>query len=78
MNELTEIGSKINEAIEAVWGSGLTLKELRAFESYVNHQETVTPLINPSFVQKHGFKVFDEVKKRIELLKPIIRLKEAA
>lgn len=76
MSELQIIGIKINEVIEAVWKSGLTVKELSEFEDYINHQETVAPIINPNFIQKHGFKMFNEAKERIELLRPIIKLKE--
>ena len=76
MSELIEIGKKINNAIEAVWESGLTVEELEKFEAYINHQETITPILNPNFIQKHGFELFNEAKKRIELLKPIIKLKE--
>lgn len=77
MSELMKIGIKINKAIEAVWGVELTLKELEIFENYINHQETITPLLNPNFILEHGFSAFDEGKKRIELLRPIIKLKEA-
>ena len=76
MSELNKIGKKINDAIEAVWKTGLTLKELAELEAYIQHQETITPLLNPNFIQKHGFKLFNEAKKRIELLRPIIKLKE--
>ena len=74
--ELIKIGKKINDSIEAVWKSGLTIEELDIFEEHILHQETILPLLNPNFIQRHGFKLFDEAKKRIELLKPIIRLKE--
>ena len=76
MTELTGIGEKVNNAIEAVWKSGLTAKELEIFEAYINHQETIVPLLNPNFIQKHGFKLFNRAKERIKLLKPIIKLKE--
>lgn len=76
MSELMEIGIKIHMAVAAVWGVGLTLKELEAFENYINHQETITPLLNPNFIVEHGFVAFDEAKKRIELLRPILKLKE--
>lgn len=76
MSKLLEIGKKINTAIEGVWGSGLTLKELEEFEAYIQHQETVTPLLNPNFIQKHGFTMFEEAKRRIELLRPIIKIKK--
>ena len=78
MSELKRIGEKVNDAIEAVWAVELTLKELEELEAYIQHQETVTPLLNPGFIQKHGFKLFDEAKNRIELLRPIIKLKEAS
>jgi len=77
MSELTEIGIKINRAIQAVWKSELSIKELETFEAFINHQETIMPLLNPNFVQKYGFKMFDEAKERIKLLKPIIKLKDS-
>lgn len=76
VGELLAIGYRIKEAIETVWKSGLSIEELEEFEEYINRQETVTPILNPNFIQKHGFKIFDKSKERIELLKPIIKLKE--
>lgn len=76
MNELTVIGRQINHAIKAVWNSGLSVKDLEKFEEYINHQETLTPILNPNFIQKNGFKIFDEAKERIRLLKPILELEE--
>ena len=75
-DELIKIGKKINDSIKAVWKSGLTIEEIDIFEEHIIHQETILPLLNPSFIQGNGFKLFDEAKKRIELLRPIIRLKE--
>lgn len=76
MSDLMDIGIRINKAIGAVWNSGLSIKELEEFEAYISRQETVAPLLNPSFVQKHGFGMFDKAKERIKLLRLIIRLKE--
>jgi len=75
MSELLAIGIKINKAIEAIWKHGLTIEELEEFEDYINRQETVMPLTDPSSFQKHG-KLFDKAKERIRLLKPVIELKE--
>lgn len=77
MSDLTDIGIRINKAIGAVWNSELSIKELEEFEAYINHQETIMPLLNPNFIQKHGFTMFNEAKERIKLLKPIIRLKDS-
>ena len=74
--ELIEIGGKVNASIKAVWAVGLTIKEMDKLEAYVNHQETIAPLLHPSLIQKHGFKMFDQAKRRIELLRPILKLKE--
>ena len=76
MKDLIRIGKKINEVIEAVKNSGLTAKELEAFENYITHQETIAPLLNPNFIQQHGFKFFDQAKERVRLLRPIIELKD--
>jgi len=76
MSELTVIGRQINHAISAVWNSGLSVKDLEKFEEYITHQETITPILNPTFIVKHGFKMFDEAKERIRLLKPILKLEE--
>ena len=76
MTDLMDIGIRINKSIADVWNSGLSIKELEEFEDYINRQETIAPILNPNFVQKHGFKMFDKAKERIELLKPIIKLKE--
>ena len=78
MSQLLEIGLKINKAIEAVWKSGLTIEETERLEAYINQQEVLAPLLNPTFIVNHGFKLFDQAKERIRLLKPIIQLKEKA
>jgi predicted RNA-binding protein with EMAP domain len=75
MSELIEIGLRINRAIQAVWKSGLSIEDLEEFEDYINHQETIMPLLNPSSFQKHG-KLFNDAKERIELLKPILQMKQ--
>ena len=76
MKELTEIGEKVNDSINAVWKLGLNIEELGKLEEYINYQETMLPLVDPSFIQQGGFKLLDQAKKRIELLKPIILLKQ--
>ncbi len=77
MKELTEIGTRVNNAIEAVWKTGLSVKEIERLEEYLGQQEAILPLTDPIFIiQKNGFKLIDQAKKRIELLKPIIQLKE--
>ena len=76
MSELTVIGRQINHAIKAVWNSGLSIKDLEKFEEYIRQQETAAPLLNPGLIAKHGFKMFDEAKTRIRLLKPILELED--
>lgn len=76
MSELTVIGIKINNAIKAVKDSGLTVEELEIFEDYIRHQETCAPILDPTLIIKLGFAIFDQAKKRIELLKPILKLEE--
>lgn len=75
-NELIGIGVKVNDAIQAVWKERLTIKELEELEAYMAHQETILPLVDPTFIVEHGFKLFDQAKDRIELLKPIIELQQ--
>lgn len=74
--ELIEIGCKINLAIQSVWQLGPTLKEMEALELYMQQQETILPLLDPTFIAQHGFKLFDQATERINLLKPILALKE--
>ena len=76
MKELLKTGRRINAAMQAVWNSGLSVKDLEKFEEYILHQETLTPILNPNFIQEHGFKMFDEAKTRIRLLKPILKLED--
>ena len=76
MKELLKTGRRINAAMQAVWNSGLSVKDLEKFEEYILHQETLTPILNPNFIQEHGFKMFDEAKTRIRLLKPILKLEK--
>ena len=76
MSELTVIGRQINHAISAVWNSGLSVKDLEKFEEYITHQETIAPMLDPTLIQKLGFKMFEEAKVRIRLLKPILKLEE--
>lgn len=74
--KLIEIGAKVKDSIEAVWALGLSLEELETLEAFVDQQEALVPLLNPNLIQKHGFKLFDQAKRRIELLKPILELQE--
>lgn len=74
--KLTKIGLKVNNAIEAVWKTGLTIKEIEQLEAYMAHQETILPLVDPTFIVQHGFKLFDQARDRIKLLKPIIELQQ--
>lgn len=74
--KLTKIGVKVNDAIQAVWKLGLTVKELEELEAYMAHQETILPLVDPTFIVQHGFKLFDQAEERIKLLKPIIQLQQ--
>ena len=76
MKELTAIGEKVNDSINAVWELGLSIEELGKLEDYISHQETMLPLVDPSFIQQGGFKLLNQAKKRIELLKPIVLLKK--
>lgn len=75
-DELIGIGAKINNAIQAVWTVGPTVAEIEALETYIQQQETILPLLDPTFIVQHGFKIFDQAKERIELLKPILKLRE--
>ena len=76
MIELTTIGDKVNNAIEAVWKSGLNIEELEKLEEYIAKQEAILPLTDPIFIQRDGFKLLDRAKERIRLLKPIVQLEE--
>lgn len=76
MKELTEIGVMVNDSIEAVWKVGLSIEDLGKLEAYINQQEVLQPLLNPNFIQRFGFKLFDQAKERIRLLKPILELRE--
>ena len=75
-DELIEIGCKINLAIQSVWKLGPTIKEMEALELYMQQQETILPLLDPTFIAQYGFKLFEQAKERIDLLKPILELKE--
>ena len=82
MTELEEIGAKINDAMKAVWSTGLKMKELEKLEALLNHIEKAPASLNQFFQQIYGFQVtvaghliFKQTKERIKLLKPIIRLK---
>lgn len=76
MTDLVKIGAKINDSIKAVWAVGLSIEELEKLEAYINQQETLTPLLNPNFIVNFGFKLFNQAKERIKLLKPIIELQQ--
>ncbi len=76
MKELAKIGEKINDSIEAVWKIGLTAEEVESLEDYIREQETILPLTDPTLMRQDGFKLLDQAKERIKLLKPIIELKQ--
>lgn len=75
-DELIEIGRKINNSIQAVWTLGPTIEEMETLKTYMQQQETILPLLDPTFIAQHGFKLFDQARDRIKLLKPILELKE--
>ena len=77
MKDLVKIGARVNDAVQAVWEKGPTVKEMEALEAYINQHETLTPLMDPAFTLRHGFKLFGQAKERIKLLKPILQLKES-
>lgn len=74
-DELIGTGCKINLAIQSVWKLGPTIDEMEALETYMQQQETILPLLDPTFIAQHGFKMFNQAKERMELLRPIIKLK---
>ncbi len=76
MKELVKIGVKINDSIQAVWEIGLTAKEMESLEDHIREQETILPLTDPTLMRQSGFKLLDQAKERIKLLKPIIELKQ--
>ena len=75
-DELIGIGCKINLAIQSVWKLGPSIEEMGKLETYMNHQETILPLLDPIFIAQHGFKLFDQARERIKLLRPIIELQQ--
>ncbi len=75
-DELIGIGCKINRAIQFVWKLAPTITEMEALELYMQQQQTILPLLDPTFIAQHGFKLFDQAKERMELLKPIIELEK--
>ena len=74
--ELVGIGAKINLTIQAVWTLGPTEAEMDTLETYIQQQETLLPLLDPTFIVQHGFSSLDQARRRIELLKPILELRE--
>ena len=75
-DELIGIGAQINLAIQSVWKLGPSIEEMEKLETYMNHQETILPLLDPTFIAQHGFKLFDLARERMKLLRPILALKE--
>jgi hypothetical protein len=75
-DKLVKIGEKVNDAIEAVWELKLNIKEIEKLEEYIAEQETILPLTDPTLMREDGFKLLNQAKERIELLKPIIELKQ--
>jgi len=74
--ELIGIGIKINDSIRAVWKLAPTEAEMETLETYMQQQETILPLLDPTFIARHGFKPFDQAKRRIKLLKLILELRK--
>lgn len=74
--ELIGIRCKINLAIQSVWKLGPTEAEMDALETYMRQQETILPLLDPTLIIQHGFKIFDQARERMKLLRPIIELEE--
>ena len=50
--------------------------EMDTLEPYIQQQEVLLPLLDPTFIAQHGFSSLDQAKRRIELLRPIIKLEQ--
>ena len=74
--ELIETGCKINLAIQAVWKLAPTMAEMEVLETYIREQETILPLLDPTFIVQHGFSSLTQARRRVGLLKPIIELEQ--
>lgn len=70
-----QIGACIQQIIEMVQQSGLTQEDLNKFEQYVNRQESIGAIFDPTayreMLQTNGF---EESKKRTALIRSALAL----
>lgn len=73
---MQEIGSRIGETFTQIemiiMITGLTLEDLKKFDAYLDNQDTMMPLINPTYWMKGGDKQIKEARERVEALRSII------
>ncbi len=72
LTELTVIGAKISTSYDALAAAvkslGLTEDELRAFQEYLQEQDTVMPLTDPTRYRDMGSAAIVQAGKRVEVL----------
>lgn len=78
IEELTEIGTAIDNIIteskRILLHTGLKTEDLDAFEEYLDHQDVVMPLLNPTAYMHGGAKAIPIAQSRLEAVRKLMEV----
>jgi hypothetical protein len=78
IEELSDIGTSINtiitESRRVILHTGLRKEDLDAFEEYLEHQDTVMPLLNPTEYMHGGAKAIPIAQSRVEAIRKMMEV----
>lgn len=76
IKELVEIGASIDQIVKEsnriLQHTGLTKADLAAFERYLEEQDALMPMMNPTAWMQGGAKAIPLAKARVELVRKIM------
>lgn len=72
-NELNNIGNRINLCISIV-ETTISIEELNEFQKYIDEQEAIFPLLNPTAYMAGGSDALSLANKRVKALKNLLKI----
>ena len=78
IKELTEIGASIDKIItesrRVLFHTGLQKEDLDAFADYLEEQDTLMPMLNPTAYMQGGSKGIPLAKARVEMIRKLMEV----
>lgn len=78
IKELVEIGASIDKIItesnRVLQHTGIQKEDLDAFASYLEEQDTLMPMLNPTAYMQGGAKAIPLAKARVELVRKLMEV----